>query len=113
MATDATGRASHLPETAPATDRPARLRFSATHGLVVAALLLGACSAIADPADPAAAPPPGTTAQGPGSPDGTTTAPAGAETPGIETIDHFIFLVQENRSFDHYFGTYPGANGIP
>ncbi len=89
------------------------MRFSATHGLVVAALLLGACSAIADPADPAAAPAPGTTAQGPGSPDGTTPAPAGAETPGIETIDHFIFLVQENRSFDHYFGTYPGANGIP
>ena len=21
--------------------------------------------------------------------------------------------MQENRSFDHYFGTYPGANGIP
>ena len=31
---------------------------------------------------------------------------------GIETIDHIIIL-QENRSFDHYFGTYPGADGIP
>jgi phospholipase C len=28
-------------------------------------------------------------------------------------IEHLIFIVQENRSFDHYFGTYPGANGIP
>jgi phospholipase C len=28
-------------------------------------------------------------------------------------IDHLIFIVQENRSFDHYFGTFPGANGIP
>ncbi len=28
-------------------------------------------------------------------------------------IKHLIFIVQENRSFDHYFGTYPGANGIP
>jgi phospholipase C len=28
-------------------------------------------------------------------------------------IDHLIFIVQENRSFDHYFGTYPGADGIP
>jgi phospholipase C len=28
-------------------------------------------------------------------------------------IDHLIFIVQENRSFDHYFGTYPGANGFP
>jgi phospholipase C len=28
-------------------------------------------------------------------------------------IQHVIMIVQENRSFDHYFGTYPGANGIP
>jgi phospholipase C len=28
-------------------------------------------------------------------------------------IQHVIIIVQENRSFDHYFGTYPGANGIP
>ena len=87
------------------------MRFSATHGLVVAALVLAACSAIAEPTDPAAAPPPGTSAEGTGSPAGTTAEPAGAA--GIETIDHFIFLVQENRSFDHYFGTYPGAKGIP
>jgi phospholipase C len=32
---------------------------------------------------------------------------------GIEQIEHLIFVVQENRSFDHYFGTFPGANGIP
>ncbi len=32
---------------------------------------------------------------------------------GIGNIDHLIFIVQENRSFDHYFGTFPGANGIP
>jgi phospholipase C len=24
-----------------------------------------------------------------------------------------IFIVQENHSFDNYFGTYPGANGLP
>jgi phospholipase C len=30
-----------------------------------------------------------------------------------ERIEHLIFIVQENRSFDHYFGTYPGADGIP
>jgi phospholipase C len=28
-------------------------------------------------------------------------------------IAHLIFIVQENRSFDQYFGTYPGADGIP
>jgi phospholipase C len=32
---------------------------------------------------------------------------------GIMNLDHLIFIVQENRSFDHYFGTYPGADGIP
>ena len=33
--------------------------------------------------------------------------------PGFGTIKHLIFVVQENRSFDQYFGTFPGANGIP
>jgi phospholipase C len=28
-------------------------------------------------------------------------------------IENFIFIVQENHSFDNYFGTFPGANGIP
>ena len=28
-------------------------------------------------------------------------------------LKHIIIIMQENRSFDHYFGTYPGANGIP
>ncbi len=28
-------------------------------------------------------------------------------------IEHIIFIVQENHSFDNYFGTYPGANGFP
>jgi phospholipase C len=32
---------------------------------------------------------------------------------GIENLDHLIFVVQENRSFDHYFGTFPGADGLP
>ena len=32
---------------------------------------------------------------------------------GIHKIKHVIIIMQENRSFDHYFGTYPGADGIP
>ena len=28
-------------------------------------------------------------------------------------IEHFIYIVQENHSFDNYFGTFPDANGIP
>jgi len=26
-------------------------------------------------------------------------------------IEHVVFIVKENRSFDNYFGTFPGANG--
>ena len=26
-------------------------------------------------------------------------------------IEHVVFIVKENRSFDQYFGTFPGANG--
>jgi phospholipase C len=29
------------------------------------------------------------------------------------SIQHVIIIMQENRSFDHYFGTFPGADGIP
>jgi phospholipase C len=32
---------------------------------------------------------------------------------GIHKIEHVIVIMQENRSFDSYFGTYPGADGIP
>ena len=28
-------------------------------------------------------------------------------------IKHVVIIMQENRSFDSYFGTFPGANGIP
>ncbi len=28
-------------------------------------------------------------------------------------IKHVVIILQENRSFDSYFGTYPGADGIP
>src|SRR2546425_2096582 len=28
-------------------------------------------------------------------------------------LQHLIFIVQENHSFDNYFGTYPGADGLP
>jgi len=33
--------------------------------------------------------------------------------PGIHKIRHVVVIMQENRSFDSYFGTYPGADGIP
>src|SRR5579885_3610011 len=32
---------------------------------------------------------------------------------GIHKIKHVVIIMQENRSFDSYFGAYPGADGIP
>ena len=32
---------------------------------------------------------------------------------GVHKIKHVIVIMQENRSFDQYFGTYPGADGLP
>jgi phospholipase C len=31
----------------------------------------------------------------------------------LHRIKHVVIIMQENRSFDSYFGTYPGADGIP
>src|ERR1700686_289593 len=32
---------------------------------------------------------------------------------GLGKIQHVVIIMQENRSFDSYFGTFPGADGIP
>jgi phospholipase C len=58
----------------------------------------------------------------PGRPPAPTTRPAELVTggpvgsyvvpKGIHKIKHVIIVMQENRSFDSYFGTYPGADGI-
>jgi phospholipase C len=42
-----------------------------------------------------------------GGPTGSYVVPT-----GIHKIKHVIVIQQENRSFDSYFGTYPGADGI-
>jgi phospholipase C len=31
--------------------------------------------------------------------------------PGMKVIKHVIFIVKENRSFDHYLGAFPGVDG--
>ena len=36
-----------------------------------------------------------------------------ARATGIHAIRHVVVVMQENRSFDSYFGTFPGADGIP
>jgi phospholipase C len=32
---------------------------------------------------------------------------------GIHKVQHAVVIMMENRSFDEYFGTYPGVNGLP
>ncbi|MGH3049946.1 MAG: alkaline phosphatase family protein, partial [Gaiellaceae bacterium] len=49
-----------------------------------------------------------------GVPPGAPRAAHAATAPtGIHKIRHVVVIMQENRSFDSYFGTYPGADGIP
>ena len=43
----------------------------------------------------------------------TTSTPSTAPATGIHQIKHVIVILQENRSFDTYFGAFPGADGIP
>jgi phospholipase C len=44
--------------------------------------------------------------------EGTAAAATGSHLPRTP-IRHFVVLMQENHTFDSYFGTYPGADGIP
>lgn len=38
--------------------------------------------------------------------------PANNRTGTIMDVEHVVILMQENRSFDHYFGTFPGVRGF-
>src|SRR5947209_2512484 len=76
------------------------LRRLTASGCLAAALLAGGCGGGAHHH-----------ASAPGPPPSTTAAPLPAV--GIHKIRHIVVIMQENRSFDSYFGTYPGADGIP
>jgi len=84
--------------------RPRTHRTTIALALAVAttlALTAAACSSGSTSAPP-------TTERVIGGPTGTYLIPA-----GIHKIKHVIVIQQENRSFDSYFGTFPGADGIP
>ncbi len=44
---------------------------------------------------------------------GTPWPPATASPRAARGIEHIIYLIQENHSYDNYFGTFPGAEGFP
>src|SRR6516162_4325455 len=75
-----------------------------THRLIPCLLAVGLASAVL------AACTPSVQVTGPAV---TQRAQSAAGFTGIHKIRHVIIVMQENRSFDEYFGTYPGATGIP
>jgi phospholipase C len=44
--------------------------------------------------------------------DSTSPASLRAKAGSLSKIEHVVVLMQENRSFDHYFGTMPGVRGF-
>ena len=68
--------------------------------VAIPALLLAACSG---------------GQKGAATPTATPTAlsPGALREEAIKKIKHVVIIMQENRTFDHYFGTFPAANGIP
>jgi phospholipase C len=38
--------------------------------------------------------------------------PPSASLPDDVPIEHVVFVIKENRTFDHFFGAYPGADGV-
>ena len=53
-----------------------------------------------------------TTSPPPGTSGALVPGPSPTAAAGIAKIKHVIVIMQENRSFDSYFGTFPGADGI-
>src|SRR6202035_1292996 len=51
-------------------------------------------------------------AGGPPVPAGGNKPTGGNPAGNINLIQHVIYIVKENRSFDHMFGLFPGANGV-
>jgi phospholipase C len=86
----------------------ARRRGVAAFAVVLALFIVWQFWPFGDGSEPAAG-----TSDGPGDGgqvDGETGNP-GKIVPGENPIEHVIFIIKENRTFDHFFGKYPGAEG--
>ncbi|HEY2552135.1 MAG TPA: alkaline phosphatase family protein [Streptosporangiaceae bacterium] len=82
--------------------RPGRRVLAASTALLLCGGLLAACSSARLPA----------AARHPGQKKNSAFSASDPLNSGIHKIKHVIVIMQENRSFDEYFGTYPGADGI-
>ena len=85
---------------------------------LLAALLAAAALAVACDPGTGGGPAPSTAPTGPQPPESATVTaplPDGVDAASFDTrfpIKHVIFLIKENRSFDHMFGRFPRANGV-
>lgn len=84
--------------------RLSRRRFLAGAGAAAATVAAGAAACTSDDDDGSKA-------------DRTTTVPDGLTTgtpnpKGLDAVEHVVILMQENRSFDQYFGTMTGVRGF-
>jgi phospholipase C len=70
-------------------------------GAILGASALAGCDAATGADEPAVAPPQASNWVSPVN-----------QAAGIHKIKHVVVIMQENRSFDSYFGTFPGADGI-
>ncbi len=88
---------------------PRLRRFGRTVALAVTwVVVAGACSWTGG-SGPNGSPRPGEGPSGPG-PAATSTSDAQLAL-ARRRIEHIVFIVKENRTFDTYFGTFPGADG--
>ncbi len=95
------------------------LKRSRAAKLIAAALLLEACALISPAGGTGPLVPPSAITPASGNSSGSNAnepppVPASAELAAARSkIQHIVVVMQENRSFDEYFGTYPGVDGIP
>jgi phospholipase C len=90
------------------TRRSDRARWGLPASLAIVAIAI-ACSSAPVPPDGSGAP--SITVSPTADPDADGTVDAGSS-PTRWPIKHVIFLIKENRSFDHLFGRFPGARGV-
>jgi phospholipase C len=103
LLTACTAGAATLPGPAAAT---LAAEATGTAQSAVSPLPTAAAAVTSTPAHPTTVPPGA-------APTLAASVPGASAQDGIHKIKHVVIIMQENRSFDHYFGTFPGADGIP
>jgi phospholipase C len=71
----------------------------------------GPSSAVSSATAPGSTPPQATASGTATTPTSPSPTPPDQLTLARQKIKHVVFLIKENRSFDNYFATYPGADG--